>query len=258
MAIKEFEFTKDWRNPADFPTYEGNEGNVRADLQWLFDEIKQYLNGELLPGIETPELPAGGVKGQALMKLSSEDGDVAWQYPSPSSGGESGEGGTVVVEAGGYYVPRVEDGVLIWTPSHSELPDVPNSNIQGPQGPQGPQGDPGAMGLQGPQGPQGPIGPRGIPGEQGPAGHTPERGVDYWTEVDKQTIVQEMHEVLKAEVERIASISVTETDAEVSFTTNFKDGTTKVRVITKDADGNPSSMTDGNVTIPVAWTEVEE
>ena len=44
MAIKKFEFTKDWRNPTDFPTYEPNEIRVREDLQYQPDEIKNFLN----------------------------------------------------------------------------------------------------------------------------------------------------------------------------------------------------------------------
>ena len=37
-----------------------------------------------------------------------------------------------------------------------------------------------SLSNQGPQGPQGPA---------GPAGYTPQKGVDYWTETDKQEII---------------------------------------------------------------------
>ena len=56
---------------------------------------------------------------------------------------------------------------------------------QGPAGPQGPKGDRGEAGGIGPQGPKGDTGPVGTPGK------TPEKGVDYWTEADKQEIVAE-------------------------------------------------------------------
>lgn len=99
---------------------------------------------------------------------------------------------------------------------------------QGPQGEQGPKGDTGEQGLQGPKGDQGiqgetgpqgpkgdtgetgPQGPQGIPGEkgdqgdigpQGPAGvdgHTPVKGTDYWTESDKQEIVNDVLAALPA------------------------------------------------------------
>lgn len=65
---------------------------------------------------------------------------------------------------------------------------------QGETGPQGPQGNPGSQGPQGepgPQGEQGPkgdTGPQGQKGDTGPAGYTPQRGVDYWTEEDVESI----------------------------------------------------------------------
>ena len=53
MSIGGLEFTKDWTNPVDFPTYEDNETQVRADIQCLYDEIKNYINRTLLPGLTT-------------------------------------------------------------------------------------------------------------------------------------------------------------------------------------------------------------
>ena len=72
---------------------------------------------------------------------------------------------------------------------------------EGPQGPKGDQGDPGpqgpagadgAPGQQGPQGPQGETGPQGPQGPAGADGYTPQRGVDYWTEADRQQMVQDV------------------------------------------------------------------
>lgn len=57
----------------------------------------------------------------------------------------------------------------------------------GPQGPKGDQGDPGPQGETGAQGPQGPA---------GADGYTPQRGVDYWTEADKQQMVQDVIDAL--------------------------------------------------------------
>lgn len=42
--------------------------------------------------------------------------------------------------------------------------------------------------FDGPAGPQGPEGKQGIQGPSGTPGYTPQRGVDYWTEADKQEI----------------------------------------------------------------------
>ena len=71
---------------------------------------------------------------------------------------------------------------------------------QGDPGPEGPKGDTGATGPTGPQGARGPkgdpgaTGPKGATGPAGPTGPTgpaPTRGVDYWTEQDKQAVIAE-------------------------------------------------------------------
>lgn len=51
MDIEQLSFTKDWTKPEDFPTLETDETKVRADMQLLFDEIRQYLNGVLSPTV---------------------------------------------------------------------------------------------------------------------------------------------------------------------------------------------------------------
>lgn len=53
MAIREFDYTKNWTDPNDFPTYEPDETKVRADMQVLYDEIKDFLNGPLREDIAT-------------------------------------------------------------------------------------------------------------------------------------------------------------------------------------------------------------
>lgn len=52
--------------------------------------------------------------------------------------------------------------------------------LVGPAGPQGIQGPMGPAGQTGQTGPQGPV---------GPAGYTPVKGTDYWTDADKQEII---------------------------------------------------------------------
>lgn len=52
-------FSKDWRNPADFATYEGEETKVREDMQFLYNEIRDFLNN-LIGGIETMAVPGTG------------------------------------------------------------------------------------------------------------------------------------------------------------------------------------------------------
>ena len=59
----------------------------------------------------------------------------------------------------------------------------------GQRGQTGPQGE---RGPQGEQGPQGDTGPQGPQGQQGEAGKTPVKGVDYFTEADKQELIDEI------------------------------------------------------------------
>lgn len=54
---------------------------------------------------------------------------------------------------------------------------------------QGEKGDPGEPGSQGPAGPQG---EKGEKGEKGSDGKTPVKGTDYWTDADKQEIVDDV------------------------------------------------------------------
>ena len=53
-------FTKDWNNSSDFPTYEENEAQVRADMQSLHDEVKDFINDKLIPSIENMAVPGTG------------------------------------------------------------------------------------------------------------------------------------------------------------------------------------------------------
>ncbi len=75
--VPSLSFTKSWQNREDFPTYEDNEDQVRADLQCLFDELRDYLNQKLLPAVnsisavEVTAASGGTVQG-ALNQLRSD------------------------------------------------------------------------------------------------------------------------------------------------------------------------------------------
>lgn len=56
----------------------------------------------------------------------------------------------------------------------------------------GEKGEKGETGAQGIQGPQGPKGDTGATGATGTAGKTPVKGVDYWTEADQESIIQQV------------------------------------------------------------------
>jgi hypothetical protein len=44
-------FTRTWEDPNDYPTIETDEAKVRADMQSLHDEVKDYLNTVLIPKV---------------------------------------------------------------------------------------------------------------------------------------------------------------------------------------------------------------
>lgn len=49
--IPQFHYDRDWRNPADFPTYQNNEQQNRADLQEFFTAWENYWNNVVLPAL---------------------------------------------------------------------------------------------------------------------------------------------------------------------------------------------------------------
>ena len=69
------------------------------------------------------------------------------------------------------------------------------ATLVGPPGPKGDKGDPFTYSdftqeqLAALRGPEGPQGIQGQTGPQGPAGYTPIKGTDYWTDADKQEII---------------------------------------------------------------------
>lgn len=65
---------------------------------------------------------------------------------------------------------------------------------KGQKGDRGDQGEQGIQGLQGEKGEQGAVGPKGDKGEQGNDGQdgtTPIKGIDYFTETEKQEIIKQ-------------------------------------------------------------------
>ena len=123
-----------------------------------------------------------------------------------------GGGGT-----GSYYTPSVsESGELSWTPSSEGMPAVPPANITGPKGDTGARGPAGADGVSATHSWDGTTltvtsasgtssadlkGDKGDTGARGPAGadgYTPVKGVDYYTDADKNELVQAVLSALPA------------------------------------------------------------
>lgn len=63
MALSNLTFDKDWTNPSDFPTVETNEADVRADIQYLFNAIKTYINGTLKTFVDNLQSGSGLANG---------------------------------------------------------------------------------------------------------------------------------------------------------------------------------------------------
>ena len=51
MAFTPLNFSKNWTNPIDFPTYEESEERVRADYQELHNQTRTYINTILIAEI---------------------------------------------------------------------------------------------------------------------------------------------------------------------------------------------------------------
>jgi len=125
---------------------------------------------------------------------------------------------------------------------------APQRGEQGPPGPRGPEGKRGFTGLRGPQGPQGPKGeqgPQGIPGKNGRPGRkgadgkdgvTPQVGVDFWTEKDKEEIFKQFDETLRPEMVDAARKSVASKTYNVGELEGMGSAATG-QVPTKQSDG---------------------
>ena len=72
MAFLPLNFTKNWENPKDFPTYEPNEAQVRADLQLLHNETRNWLNrlveqlNDPTAAAQLPFQPQDGLTAQSV------------------------------------------------------------------------------------------------------------------------------------------------------------------------------------------------
>lgn len=107
-------------------------------------------------------VPQEGNVGQVLTKTA--DGS---EWADPAGGGSGGA----------TFTPSVSpDGIISWTNDKGK-PNPDPVNIKGPAGKDGAQGA------------------QGEPGKAGADGKTPVKGVDYWTNDDQQSIV---NDVLKA------------------------------------------------------------
>ena len=111
----------------------------------------------------------------------------------------------------------------------------------------------GAVGSQGEAGPAGPAGPDGPAGANGKDGYTPVKGVDYYTEEDKETLKQEiLEEVPGAPSEEVTKIDFS--NFQNGSFTEVVDGETVTHTVEMDSEGRPSSI-DG---AEIVWGEANK
>ena len=65
MELERLNFTKNWEDPAGYPTHESSELQVRKDIQSLYTEIQTYLNTVLVPALES--LGGESLEGGAIL-----------------------------------------------------------------------------------------------------------------------------------------------------------------------------------------------
>lgn len=140
---------------------------------------------QLRDEIATKGMPPGGTAGQVLTKISADDYAAEW---SDGGGGPGVSPSARVEKIGSVATITITDKDGTTTASISD-------GAPGAPGAKGDKGDTGATGPQGPQGEAGPAGATGATGATGPAGadgHTPVKGVDYWTAADKAELVADV------------------------------------------------------------------
>ena len=53
MSLTRLNFAKDWTNKNDFPVYQDNEAQVREDMQYHPNALREYINNQLLAELES-------------------------------------------------------------------------------------------------------------------------------------------------------------------------------------------------------------
>lgn len=128
---------------------------------------------------------------------------------------------------------------------------VPVGTTLDPQrnrGVKGEKGDPGPRGLPGEPGPQGPRGLDGTAGNDGQDGYTPVKGVDYYTESEKEELVQEILDQVyygggvTVKLPTVTAIDFTNFSSG-SFTETV-DGSLVPHSVEFDSQGRPSKIDD--------------
>lgn len=92
-------FSRDWNNPEDYPTVETDERKVREDMQSLHDEVKNYLNGTLIPAVIAEEALVEDWEHAEALRAEAEAARVEAEAERASAEGVRAEAEQLRVEA---------------------------------------------------------------------------------------------------------------------------------------------------------------
>ncbi len=98
------------------------------------------------------------------------------------------------------YEDFTQEQLLLLKGEKGEQGERGFQGARGPQGIQGEKGDKGEQGYQGPIGPKGLKGEKGDKGDRGADGYSPVKGVDYYTDTEKENLVQEITNTVNKDI----------------------------------------------------------
>lgn len=109
------------------------------------------------------------------------------------------------------------------------------------------------------------TGPQGQPGASGPQGPSPEKGVDYFTEADRQAMAQEVLDDLPIDVgadgytditglrRLLGMVLIRTEDGSVQILAAMEGGKTDSTVVVLDASGKPDRVITGDAECNLTW-----
>lgn len=153
--------------------------------------------------------------------------------------GQGGGGGSITITD--IVMSPVDGGSNVVTFSDGNTLTVKN-------GSKGSAGATGPTGATGPAGPTGATGPAGPAGPTGATGRTPVKGVDFWTDADQESIVQDVIAALGTPV-----FGRVDAENNIILTGALADGTYTLKY--EDADGN---VTEIGKIITAAFTNLAD
>lgn len=193
--------------PYDIYIYDG------VSKTWVNNGPLQGAKGDTGPQGPKGETGAQGEQGpRGLQGDKGETGPQGLQGPQGETGPKGADGITPAIGANGnWFLGSTDTG----KPSRGE------TGAKGDTGPQGPQGEAGA---------------------QGPSGYTPVKGLDYFTEADKQEIATAAAEEVAAGVDEKITTHDSSSDAHLAI----RNDVTNSKAYFVYLDG---AVQDGNLTL---------